>query len=48
MDGDHTARMQGHMGRMRSMAATCDLGWAYGPSVGVKSWSRTLFLNVLA
>jgi hypothetical protein len=47
-DGDHTAHMQGHTGRMRSMAATCDLGWAYGPSVSVKTWSRARFLRVLA
>jgi hypothetical protein len=47
-DGDHTAHMQGHMGRMRYVAAACDLDWACGPSVGVKAWSRTRFLSNLA
>jgi hypothetical protein len=47
-DGDHTAHMQGYTGRIRSVAAACNLGWACGPSVGVKAWSRIQFLSVLA
>jgi hypothetical protein len=44
---DHTACMQGHTGRMRYVAAACDLGWACGPLVGVRAWSRTWVLSVL-